>query len=251
MKLLFAFSVILIWQSSVGQNVIIGPSLLFGTESNNINLKSNRWKSGTDHYMNITNKNAKLAMLEFKYSNHKLMLGLTKFYPLLVTGYAADLFSFHVNNTNIPINYDYSEYSWVNGLLIGGSFHPKNIKDYNFFVELGIVNRHYFNKSEQIDVIDIGQAGYQEIHLTSKYNSGFGMIIKGGVDLRLNKKHSFSLGFARLASDKTIVSYSYKREVSGGGESGKGDNNGYYEDSRNQYWYLNFRYQYTLAAKKN
>ncbi len=234
MKYSIIFSFLLIWQSLSGQNLTISSSLLFGTESNNINIRADRWKSVKDHYKDITNKNAKAVLLEIKYSNPTLMLGSTKFYPVLMTGYAKDLFSFNYNYINLPIAYDFSEYSWLNGLFLGSSFHPKKIKDYNFFIELGIVNRHYPIRLDEINNVDTGNNIYTEIHLTSHYKNSFGLIFKTGADLKLKGRSSMSFGIIRLASVKTIVNYYYKREEAGGsGQSGIGDNNGYWDSKIN------------------
>jgi hypothetical protein len=250
MRYRMVFSVLLIWQSSLCQSFTISSALLFGTESNNINIRADRWKSVKDHYKDVTNKNAKAVMLEIKYFNPKLKLGSTKYYPLLMTGYAKDLFSFNYTQVNLPIVFDFSECSWLNGLLLGGSFHPKKIKDYNFFMELGIVNRRYPIRVDEINNVDTGNYIYSEIHLTSHYKNSFGLIFKSGVDLKLKERSSLSFGITRLSSVKTIVTYSFYRRESGLGEGGKGDNNGYYDSKINKYWYFNVGYHYNITLKK-
>ena len=252
MKYFLSLTICLSGLTSMGQNFSISSSFSFGTESSNINLKSNRLKNYRNHYKYITNKNSKMAMFEIKYTDPKLRLKSIQLYPLLMTGYASDLFAFNVNDINMPITYDFSEHSFLNGILLGGAFHPKKVKDYNFYVEVGVVNKHFTKTEGKIDVVYSDDIFYQEIHILSKYKNGFGMIYRGGVDLKLNKRNSLSLGLTHITSNKTKIDYAYERiESGGGGQAGVGDNNGYWENKKNKFWCLNIRYQYILSYRNN
>ena len=235
---------------SNAQTVSFIPSLLFGTESNNINLGSNsaiRSKTYKNHFRKISNKNSKGAVLEIKYNHPKFTLSNVDFYPAFTTGYFSNLFMFD-EYTIIPTVSDFSEQSWLNGFLIGGSFHSKNTTDFHFFFEAGIVHKHYFNKTVNVDIIDNTDLSSLEVHISSKNKDNLGFMIRSGLNLKLNKKSSLIFGLVYLNEKRNIVNYSYRRDYIGSGTSvsGEGDNISDYSSKNYNFFYLTFGYQYNI-----
>lgn len=257
-KLLRYVSIILLACGAIcsdAQTLSLKANYLLGKESNNIYFIPNGYDISNrvfhDDYKDIVHVNSKVSFLEVKYSTPKLSFKQIKLYPLYLVGYSKDLFIFNVSYLNPPMVYDFSERSLLNGLLIGGAFHFKKIKDYNFFIEAGFSHKHYSKKIKNFDFVSNSEFINQEVHIVSKNEDNIGSVVRAGVDLKLNEKNGFSFGLTRIASNRNKVNYWYDRTTQGGGASGEGENTGYwYHSKRYKFWYFNIGYQYNIVLKK-
>ena len=237
--------------NTLGESFEIKTSLLLGTDASNINIRANGSDNYQDHRRTISNKNAKASFIEIKYLNPKLSLGTVHFYPLVMTGYASELFLFDTKGYMPPFSYNFSQKSMLNTLLIGGKLSPMHSKDYSFYFETGIVFKHYFAKKVNIDFVEEYESTYTELHISSINKDNLGLILRTGIDLKLNKNNGLSFGITRLTARRNLINYSFMAEIPGGGGVEDG-NNSFFNYSKNyKFWCLNIGYQHTFNLRKH